>query len=332
MRDQRMKILFLGSTRRGLLALKGMVDAGMTVVGILSLTQEAHEQDRSEGEIATLAATCGIPIRETKYFREETILSWATSELGADVAIAVGVRILLPDSVYGAFSLGCWAVHDSLLPYYRGFAPLNWVLINDEPETGVTLFRVSAAMDEGEILLQRRMTIGASENAPELYHRICAATVGVVLDGLRLLASGESRPVPQNPSEGSLAASRSPVDGMIDWARPTRQIFNLIRALTFPYPGAFTFYQGKRMFVLSAEERPMNIPWVGRIPGRVVQVRPGIGVDVLTGDGVIRLGDISIDGTTRQCAATIVRSVRSKLGLDVLDLVDRLARLEQSSK
>lgn len=327
-----MKILFLGSTRRGLLVLKGMLDAGMQVVGILSLMQDAHEQDRCEAEIGVLASGHGIPIRETKFLRDEAIIAWATREVGADVAIAVGVRILLPASVYDAFPLGCWAGHDSLLPQYRGFAPLNWVLINDEVETGVTLFRVSAAMDEGEILLQRRLAIGRSETAPQLYERICAATVAVVVEGLAQLGAGEVRAVPQSASEGSLAASRSPGDGMIDWTQPTRRIFNLIRALTFPYPGAFTFHQGKRIFVLSADERPETIPWVGRIPGRVVQVVPGSGVDVLTGDGVLRIGEISVDGTTRQSAADVVKSVRSKLGLDVLDLVDRLARLEQSSE
>jgi methionyl-tRNA formyltransferase len=118
------------------------------------------------------------------------------------------------------------------------------------------------------------------------------------------------------------------VDGEIDWAQPSRRIYNLIRALTFPYPGAYTYYRGQRIFVLRAEEidRPC---YRGRIPGRVVQILPGQGVDVLTADGVLRVTHVSSDGRTTRSAEDVIRSVKMSLGLRLQDLEERLAEMER---
>jgi methionyl-tRNA formyltransferase len=237
--------------------------------------------------------------------------------------------VLLPEEFYSAFPKGCWAVHDSLLPEYRGFAPLNWAILNDEGETGVTVFQVSEKMDGGDILLQRRIPIGADETAPQLYGRVCESTNEVVLEAYKLLSQGRGSPRAQEYRAGSFTASRTPADGLIDWAQTTSQIYNLIRALTFPYPGAFTFLQGRRLFVLSAKPKPEAPRYAGRIPGRVVQIHPGVGVDVLTGDGVLRIIEVSTDGASRLNAASLIRSVRVRLGLDIADLATRLARLEE---
>jgi methionyl-tRNA formyltransferase len=220
-------------------------------------------------------------------------------------------------------------VHDSLLPEYRGFAPLNWSIINDEPKTGVSLFRISERMDGGEILLQREVPIGHSDSAPDVYRRVCDATVRVVLDGYRLLDEGNGSPVAQDYSKGSFTCSRTPRDGRIEWVHTTRQIYNLIRALTFPYPGAYTYYQGQRLIVLAAEEAVQSPPYRGRLPGRVVRIAPGHGADVLTGDGVITLKHVSTDGHSIQPAEEIIRSVKTSLGLSLEDLEQRVMELER---
>jgi methionyl-tRNA formyltransferase len=326
-----MKTLFIGGTRRGYLALKALLESGADVVGILSLAQDEHERERFEEPIRALAQKCGVPLRETKLMRDNALAGWAR-ELSAEAAFAIGVRVLLPEFFYSIFPRGCWAVHDSLLPEYRGFAPLNWAIINDERETGATLFRISEKMDGGDILLQQRVPIGAKETAPQLYEKICAATVDLVRRGHELLRKGEAAPQPQNLAAGSYAASRTPADGLIDWNQPARRIFNLIRALTFPYPGAFTYHQNRRLFILSAEELASPANWVGRIPGRVVNLVPAAGVDVLAGDGVLRVREVSTDGETRQCAADVIKSVRVKLGLDLADLNERLFQLERPKK
>jgi len=322
-----MKVLFIGGTKRGFQTLDALVASGAEVCGVLSLTQDEHEQERYEGSIRDLALGHGISLRETKFVRDQELARWAR-ETGAATAIGVGVRILLPPSFYTAFPLGCWGVHDSLLPEYRGFAPLNWSIINDEPRTGVTVFRISERMDGGEILLQRGVSIGRTDTAPQVYERVCAATVEVVLEAYRQLTHGTAVPIPQDYSTGSFTCARTPVDGEIDWAQPSRRIYNLIRALTFPYPGAYTYYRGQRIFVLRAEEidRPC---YRGRIPGRVVQILPGQGVDVLTADGVLRVTHVSSDGRTTRSAEDVIRSVKMSLGLRLQDLEERLAEMER---
>lgn len=324
-----MKILFVGGTKRGFLTLQALIASGADVKGILSLAQDPHEQDRYEGPIKDLATERRIPIRETKFVRSSDYGRWASEELGAEAAICVGVRILLPEDFYSVFPRGCWGVHDSVLPEYRGFAPLNWSIINDEPKTGVSLFRISARMDGGEILLQREVPIGRSQTAPEVYAGVCEATIHVVLEGYRQLADGNGSPASQDYSSGSFTCARTPYDGCIDWTRSSRQIYNLVRALTFPYPGAYTHYQGQRLVVLAAEE-VLNPPtYRGRIPGRVIRFVPGQGVDVLTGDGILRLTKVSTDGRAIVPAGDVIRSVKSSLGLTVADLEQRVLELER---
>lgn len=326
-----MNTLFIGGTRRGYLALQTLIESGANVVGVLSLTQDDHERERFEEPIRALAQGRGLPFRETKLVRDPLLATWAR-ELQADTAFAIGVRVLLPESFYSIFPRGCWAVHDSLLPEYRGFAPLNWAIINDERTSGATLFRISEAMDGGDILLQQSVPIGTDETAPQLYEKICAATVELVRQGHAALRHGKIIPQPQNHAAGSFTASRLPADGLIDWNQPTRRIFNLVRALTFPYPGAFTYHQNRRLFILSGEELRSSAKWAGRIPGRVVNLVPNTGVDVLTSDGILRVREVSADGLSRQCAADVIKSVRVKLGLDLMELNDRIFQLEHQMR
>lgn len=324
-----MKILFVGSTKRGFMTLQALIAGGADVCGILSLAQDSHERDRYESRIKDLATERRIPIRETKFVRSADYGRWATEELGAESAMCVGVRILLPEDFYATFPRGCWGVHDSLLPDYRGFAPLNWAIINDEPKTGVSLFRISERMDGGEILLQREVPIGPSHTAPEVYLGVCEATVAVVLAGYRLLADGHESPRSQDYATGSFTCARTPDDGCIDWTRSSRQIYNLVRALTFPYPGAYTHYRGQRLIVVSAEEVPNPPVYRGRIPGRVIRFVPSQGAEVLTGDGILRLISVSTDGHTIMPAGDVIRSVKTGLGLTVSDLEQRVLELER---
>ncbi|MCC6236382.1 MAG: methionyl-tRNA formyltransferase [Dehalococcoidia bacterium] len=332
-----MKVLFIGGTRRGYLTLRAMLDHGIPVAGIVSLAQDPHELEQWGDQIAALATERLIPLREARRIRGSGWIDWSRG-LNAEAAVAVGVRTLLPTPFVSAFGRGCWAVHDSLLPSYRGFSPTTWAIINDEKYTGVTLFRLTPETDAGDILLQQTLSIGLSETGPELYQRVCAATIEVVLEGYARLSKGEPE-VRQQPHElATFACARTPDDGEINWSASSRTVFNLIRALTFPYPGAFTYLGGERLYVTAAEELTHPLPHVGRIPGRVVRFESGGGVEVLTGDGMLRILEVSTDGSTTQKAGDVIRSVRERLGLNgpelerlVGDLRARLSALEDRS-
>ncbi len=324
-----MRTLFIGSTRRGYLTLKALIESQAEIVGVISLQQDAHETDRYEEPIRQLALSANVPIFETKLMRDRDYDELIRHELQADLAIAVGIRVLVTSDVYAAPKHGTVAVHDSLIPEYRGFAPVNWALINGLKETGVTLFFLNEQMDGGDVVDQIRVPIGDEDTAPDLYEKICNATVEVVLRNYPALATQQHKRVPQDYSEGSFTCSRIPSDGMIDWAASTSSIYNLVRALTFPYPGAFTFYRNQRLFVWEAHPVHPSPRYEGRIPGRVVGYSKQDGwVDVLTGDGIIRLVRVQLEGGEIVPASDVISSVKVSLGLNLFELWQRLQTLE----
>lgn len=324
-----MKTLFIGGTKRGYQTLAALIEAGHQICGIISLQQDTHEIERYEEPIRTLAAEKGIPVFETKWLKDRDYQTIIRTELQPDIALAVGCRIIIPEEIYGIPAKGTVAVHDSLLPEYRGFAPLNWSIINDEAETGVSLFYLNPLMDCGDIVSRKAVPIGIDEMAPEVYEKVCRATIDVVLESWPALANGTARRIPQDPTTGSYTCSRIPADGMIDWTQPTRRVWNLIRALIHPYPGAFTFFRDQKVTIRSAHPLEPAPRYVGRSPGRVVKVARDEGsVDVLTADGIIRILEIELEGRVVP-AATVITSVKESLGLDSLRLLSRIEELEK---
>lgn len=323
-----MRIVFIGGTKRGYLALKSLIENHAHVVCILSLRQDEHELERYEQPIRELADRHQIPCHESKWLSERDYAG-LVAEARPDLGFVVGCRVLLAKAIYQIPNLGTLALHDSLLPEYRGFAPLNWSIINGRDHTGVTLFYLNESMDGGDILAQKRVVIGPRDEGPVVYNRICEATVDLVLNAVSLFERGNPPRKSQQAFEGSFTCARVPDDGLIDWKDSTANIFNLVRALAHPYPGAFTFYQGEKLTVWKAEPAESPAPYVGRISGRVVKIARSAGwADVLTGDGILRLRQVQRLDQARQPAAEVLTSIRGTLGLDVLELLKRIKVLE----
>ena len=324
-----MRILFIGGTKRGYLTLAALFEHGHDVVGVLSLRQDAHETEQWADEIRELTRHRQCPHFESRMLKDRDYSALITQELRPDIGLVVGCRILLPRAIFAAPPRGTLAAHDSLLPDYRGFAPLNWSIINGETETGVTLFYLSDGMDDGDIVGQRTVAIGVRDTAPEVHQRVCDATIGLVLEALPLIAEGRAPRLPQDERQATTTCSRTPADGLIDWRARTGDIHNLVRGLTAPYPGAFTFHAGRPLTIWRAEPLDEAQRFVGRIPGRVVSVcGPNGSIDVLTGDGVLRVFEVQGTADSPVPANSIVRSVRTTLGLQPLDLLARIERLE----
>ena len=325
-----MRTLFIGSTKRGYLTLKALVDHRVEVAGIISLEQDPHELGRYEEPIRALANTQGIPLLETKWMKDRDYGSIIRNDWKPDIALVVGCRILLSRDVYEAPPRGTLAVHDSYLPEYRGFAPLNWAIISGDDHTGVTLFYLSEQTDGGDIVARKRIPFGTDETAPEIYERIIDGTIELVVETWPLLAEGKAERLAQDYRSGSMTCSRTPADGCIDWEQPTRRIYDLVRALARPYPGAYTFFGGQKLIVWKARPAPDAAPYVGRIPGRVVSVSPSEGfVDVLTGDGVLRIAEVQTEGGESLPASQVIKSVKTSLGVTVATLWDELQKLRK---
>ena len=325
-----MKVLFIGSTKRGYLALQALAEAGADFAGIISLRQDEHETERFEGPIAEVAAQLRVPIHETRWMRERDYGDIIRSQWKPDIAFVIGCRLRLPREIYAAPPAGTLAVHDSCLPEYRGFAPLNWAILNGTDHTGVTLFYVDEATDAGDIVAQRRVPIGPDDTAGEVYELVCAATADLLRETFPLLVTGQAPRRTQEDARASYTCPRIPADGLIDWSAPTRHVYNHVRGLTRPYPGAFTCFDGKRLTIWRTVPVAEAPRYVGRVPGRVVAVDRDQGtVDILTGDGVLRLHEVQVQGRAPQPAAAVIRSVRSTLGARVTDLMGRIELLEQ---
>lgn len=325
-----MRTLFIGGTKRGYLTLKALLDSGANIVGIISLLQDEHEVERYEAPIQALAEKFNIPHYATKWMKDKNYQEIIANDIKPDIGIVVGCRILLPKHIYEIPPLGTLAVHDSLLPEYRGFAPLNWSILNGENHTGVSLYYLNDLMDGGDIVGQKSIPIKFEDTAPLVYERVCQATIDVILEAYTLLSAGKASRISQNYAHGSFTCSRTPIDGLIDWGQSTEAIYNQVRALTYPYPGAFTFYEAKRLLIWQA--KPIENPpiYKGRIPGRVINIAKSEGyVDVLTSDGILRILEVQIAGEERTAAANVIKSIRSTLGLQIFELLERIQTLEQ---
>lgn len=324
-----MRVVFIGGTKRGYKTLKALIDADVDVVGIISLLQDKHEVENYENQIRRLAQASSIPMHETKWMKEQKYVDLIHG-YKPDLLFIVGCRIIISSEIYNVPLLGSYAVHDSHLPYYRGFAPLNWSLINGEEITGVSLFRLNNLMDGGDIVLQQTLPINSDDDAPSVYEKICDATVELVVQAYTNFSKNEESFIAQNYCIGSFTCSRTPEDGVIHWSSSTKSIYNQVRALTYPYPGAFTFYELNRLTIWKAKivDHPPN--YVGRIPGRVIHISKVDGfVDVLTGDGILRIFEVQLENNARTTASNIIKSVKSTLGLGLPDLLSRIKLLEQ---
>lgn len=324
-----MKILFIGSTKRGYLTLKSLISNNENIVGVISLQQFFNEVENYEFQIRELASEFKIKIFETKNLNGVDWERIITEDIDPDITLVVGCRVLIPTHIYKIPRYGTLAVHDSLIPDYRGFAPLNWAIINGEQYSGVTLFYISDDMDGGDIVGQKKIKISPIDSALTLYEKVCDLTCELIIETIPLLKGNSAPKIQQDYSAGSFCCSRSPNDGMINWYEKSHNIFNMIRALSYPYPGAFTYYQGNKIIIEEAT-LPVNQPnYKGRIPGRVIKIDKLNGhVDVLTCDGILRIHTIQINGV-RYPASSQIKSVRETLGIDHVEILEKLQTLEK---
>jgi len=246
---------------------------------------------------AELATEHGVPV-----FSPEDINAPASAQLLAhlspDFLLSAWYRQLLKQPALGVARRGALNLHGSLLPRYRGRAPVNWVLVNGETETGMTLHDMVPRADAGDIVGQMRVPVTDDDTALSLYHKLAEATVEVLRSTWPAVASGEAPRIAQDESEATYVGRRTPRDGLFRWDWPARRIHNLVRAVTHPYPGAFC--EGRRGAVLVWAAEPIEAP-AAAAPGTVTSLASD-GLVVATGSGSLRVlsaqvvGDEELDG------------------------------------
>lgn len=254
----------------------------------------------AEPAVKQAASALGLLVHQPTKVRTGELESWLRGQ-GADVAVVLAYGRILPEGVLGAPRLGCLNLHASLLPKYRGAAPINWAIANGETETGVSLMQMDAGLDTGPVFLERRLPIGPDETAGELAERIAELAALVVRQDLGRVLSGEVVARPQDEARATHAPLITKEHTRIDWSRPALELVNLVRAMA-PRPGAHTSLRGKHLRVTRAR--------LGReaAPGAPGSVALGIGRELLvaTGTGSFEILRAQLEGKKELAAADLL--------------------------
>ncbi len=241
--------------------------------------------------IKVAAGELGIPILQPTKIRTPDFLAWLT-EQRADVAVVLAYGRILPGPVLAAPVHGCLNLHASILPRYRGAAPINWAIVRGERETGMSLMQMDEGLDTGPVFTVRRVAIGADETAGELAVRLGALAADIVREDVPRVVRGELRAIAQNGAEATAAPPLEKEQGRIDWARSAADVHNHVRGMT-PWPSAFTTMGGRLMKVLATRRSDLQSP--GAPPGTILTADPS-GVLIACGEGVLELHRAQMEG------------------------------------
>jgi methionyl-tRNA formyltransferase len=313
------EVLLLGAGPTARSALDSLAGE-FTVAGVI---REVSEADAERDDVAVRARELGIPLITDASVQS---VRRAVAEVQPACVVVSSYNRVLPAELIAQRRFV--NVHYAPLPEYRGRANVNWAIINGEPEAAISIHVLVPRLDAGNVLYQKRIPIGPDDTVTDLYERLNSIQREFLGATVRKHIAGYDG-VPQDDSAASYGCTRVPGDGEIDWSAPTRQVYALIRALTEPYPGAFTYLGTRRVHIVRAA--PVQNPprYVGRVPGRVVGRSSAEGyVDVLTGDGVLRINAVRVGDSAIGDAAQYIASMSQTLGLRAADLLARIEELE----
>lgn len=309
-----MKMVFMGTPEFAVPCLEKLISSHHEVVSVVTQPDRPHGRGRKLAMPAVKEAALrhGIPVLQPERVREPYFQNYL-QKIAPEIIIVVAFGQILPISILQIPLRGCVNVHASLLPRYRGAAPIQRAVIQGEETTGVTTMQLDPGMDTGPILLSASTPIDLHENAGELSERLSQMGADLLIDTLSGLASGFIQPVPQDSSQATYASTLSRNDGEIDWRHPSLEIHNRVRGCN-PKPGAFTFFQ----------EGILKLWKTNPIPDEVSKAQPGtiISIDkkcitLSTGKGLIQLLEVQPEARKRMTGTEFARG----RGLQVGDLL-----------
>jgi methionyl-tRNA formyltransferase len=285
----------------GARCLAHLVDRGAEVALVVSHADQPGEPRWFES-VAETACARGLPLLTPPTPNAADVVARVRA-LGPDLVLSVMYRRLLGPELLALPPLGAVNLHPSLLPRYRGRAPVNWVLVNGETRTGVTLHHMVEAADAGDIVAQAAVDVAPRDTALTLFRKIDAAGLALLAATWPALAAGTAPRTPQDHARATVVGRRRPEDGRVAWSWPAVRIANMIRAVTHPFPGAFVGDGARRLTLWEGWPEPA----AGAPAGTVLDAGPG-GVVVATGAGAIRLHRVQPHGGAEQDALEWART------------------------
>jgi len=303
-----MRLVYMGTPQFAVGPLRALAAAGHEIAGVVTRTDKPAGRGRSitAPPVKSAAEEMGLPVHQPKRVREAAFIDQLRS-IGPDAIVVAAYGQILPKDLLTLPKYGCINIHASLLPFYRGAAPINWAIINGETHTGITIMQMDEGMDTGAVLLQESIVIDPVDTAGTLTERLSTIGAKLITTALPLIANDRLVPLPQDNSRATLAPLLKKKDGLIDWKLPAVDINNRIRGLS-PWPGAYTFLDGITIKIIAAEA----VSGTGE-PGLLYE-KDMHTLDTGTGIGLLRIVCIQPEGKRPMTAGDFLRGHRGLAG------------------
>ncbi len=304
-----MRIIFMGTPEFAVASLEALLASGSEIVGVVTAPDKPAGRGKvvTESPVKRYASGRGLRVLQPAKLKDETFLEELRS-LGADLQVVVAFR-MLPEVVWSMPPKGTINLHASLLPQYRGAAPINWVLINGEAESGVTTFFLKHEIDTGDILFTEKVTLTGVETAGELHDRLMYKGAGLLVKTVKAIESGRYTELPQAQLEEGVELKTAPKlfkeNGEIDWNQPAEKIYNLVRGLS-PSPAAYTTLQEKTLRVFKVEFENVE---TGEKPGEFFSDGKSY-LKASAADGFVYFKEVQLEGKKRLEIEEFLRGVR----------------------
>lgn len=301
MTPQEIRTLFMGTPDFALDTLRGLIEAGCKMVGVYTQPDRPRGRGRklAPPPVKELALAQGIAVFQPHKLRDPAAVE-ELKALAPDLIVVVAYGQILPQAVLDIPQYGCINVHASLLPKYRGAAPINQAIIDGENETGVTTMLMDVGLDTGDMLIKKSLPIRPDETAGELHDRLAPLGRQAMEETLRQLCAGTLRPQKQDDAQSCYAGMMKKEDGRIDWNLPAQQIHNLVRGLD-PWPAAYTSLSGETLKIGKTRVES------GTGEAGHILAADDSGVRVACGNGALSIGELQLPGKRKMAAVDFLR-------------------------
>ena len=300
-----LRLVFLGTPAFAVPTLDALARRGHQILSVVTQPDRpvGRGQNAQPPPVKVAAASLGLAVYQPERVRRPEAVAYLRN-LAPDAMVVVGYGQIIPQSVIDIPRLGILNVHASLLPRYRGAAPIQWAIAMGETRTGVTIMRIDAGLDTGDMLLKAETEIYPEETAVELAGRLAPMGAGLAVTALDALAAGAIVPEKQDNSQATYAPLLKKEDGRIDWRLPAAQIHDRVRGFQ-PWPGAYTSFRGQALHLWKA--RPAEQKPSASAPGTIFRTRPLL---VACGSGALELVEVQMEGRRRMPASDFANGQR----------------------
>ena len=297
------RIIFMGTPAFALPALEQLHTRNYPVIAVV--TQPDRPRGRGQKEVAPpvklLAQNLGLPVFQPEKVKDPAFLE-IFHKLNPEMIVVAAFGQILPEAIINFPPLKCLNIHPSLLPEYRGAAPINWAIIRGETKTGVTIMLMDKGMDSGDILLQQQTVINAAETYGELHDRLAIQGASLLIEAIERMSAGSALPKPQDTSGVTFAPRLKKETGRINWSSDAGDIVNLIRGLS-PAPAAYTYLSGQALKIFTAEAKKGNVE---DAPG-AIHAETAHGLRVAAANGYVFLKEVQLAGKKRLTVSDFLR-------------------------